>query len=91
MKPNVIPFPTGRARAGRLVDLAGLHERFGFSERWWRYRIKEGMPVHRWGGGLRFDPDEVEAWNHARGTVGDDKAPPHRANGRGQATPTTEA
>ena len=89
MKPNVIPFPTGRARAGRLVDLAGLHELFGFSERWWRSRIAEGLPVRRWGRRLRFDPGEVESWLDERYDA--TKAPPHRANGRGPATPNTEA
>jgi len=51
-----------RAQARRLVSLAELQERFGFSERWWRYRVAEGMPTRKWVGGLRFDPAEVEAW-----------------------------
>jgi hypothetical protein len=51
-----------RPQARRLVSLFELRERFGFSERWWRYRIAEGMPTRKWVGGLRFDPDEVEAW-----------------------------
>jgi hypothetical protein len=51
-----------RTPTRRLVSLVGLQERFGFSERWWRYRIAEGMPTRKWVGGLRFDPDEVEAW-----------------------------
>jgi hypothetical protein len=46
----------------RLVSLVELQQRFGFSERWWRYRIAEGMPTRKWVGGLRFDPAEVEAW-----------------------------
>ena len=51
-----------RTQARRLVSLPELQERFGFSERWWRYRITEGLPMRKWVGGLRFDPDEVEAW-----------------------------
>ena len=55
-------FPTERRQAHRLVPLAELQERFGYSERWWRYRIKDGMPRHKWGSRLRFSPTEVEAW-----------------------------
>jgi hypothetical protein len=36
------------------------------SERWLRYRIAEGMPTHRYGSRLRFDPVEVEAWLEGR-------------------------
>lgn len=63
---KLIRFPTERRQPGRLVTLAELQERFGFSERWWRYRIAEKMPAHRWGGGLRFDPDEVKDWLEER-------------------------
>jgi hypothetical protein len=59
---EIVRFPTERTRPRRLVDLAELQERFGFSTRWWRYRIAEGLPAHRWCGGLRFDVDEVAAW-----------------------------
>ena len=59
---NVIPFPSGRGRARRLVTLAELMEAYGGSERWWRYRIADGMPKHKWGGRVRFDPVEVEHW-----------------------------
>lgn len=62
MTLNVVRFPVEKTQPRRLVALAELMERFGFSERWWRYRIAEGMPCHRWGGGLRFDRDEVAAW-----------------------------
>ena len=51
-----------RTQARRLVSLPELQERFGFSERWWRYRVAEGMPTRKWVGGLRFDPEEVEEW-----------------------------
>jgi len=59
---TVIRFPTERREPQRLIALSELRERFGFSERWWRYRIAEGMPCRKWVGGLRFDPTEVEAW-----------------------------
>jgi hypothetical protein len=39
---------------------------FGYSERWWRYRISEGMPCHQWGKRLRFDPSQVEQWLEER-------------------------
>jgi hypothetical protein len=55
-------FPVERTRPRRLVPLEELRERFGFSLRWWRYRIAEGLPCHKWRGGLRFDPEEVRAW-----------------------------
>jgi hypothetical protein len=42
------------------VSIAELQELYGFSERWWRSRVSEGMPVRRWGGRLRFSPSEVE-------------------------------
>jgi len=57
--------------AHRLVSLSELQERFGFSERWWRYRIAEGLPARKWIGGLRFDPDEVEAGSIEAATAGD--------------------
>jgi hypothetical protein len=63
---RVIPFPTKRRQARRLVDVAGLIDTFGYSERWWRYRIAEGMPCRRWGKRLRFDPDEVQRWLEVR-------------------------
>jgi hypothetical protein len=59
---KILRFPTERTKPRRLVDLAELQEWFGFSTRWWRYRIAEGLPAHRWCGGLRFDPDEVRDW-----------------------------
>jgi predicted DNA-binding transcriptional regulator AlpA len=63
---DVIRFPVERRRPRRLIPLRELQERFGFSERWWRYRMKEGLPRHKWSGGVRFDPDEVEQWMEAR-------------------------
>lgn len=63
---TLIRFPIERRQPQRLVPLGELAERFGYSERWWRYRIKEGLPSRRWGGRLRFDPVEVERWLEAR-------------------------
>lgn len=51
---NVIEFPSGRRHASRLVALSELMERYGGSERWWRYRIAEGLPKRKWGGRVRF-------------------------------------
>jgi predicted DNA-binding transcriptional regulator AlpA len=60
---TVIRFPLERRQPRRLVQLAELIELYGMSERWWRYRLAEGMPAHRFGKrALRFDPAEVERW-----------------------------
>ena len=59
----LIRFPVERRQPRRLVPLGELIDCYGFSERWWRYRVAEGMPAHRFGRrALRFDPVEVEAW-----------------------------
>lgn len=63
---DVIPFPSGRRHARRLVTLTELMEAYGGSERWWRYRMAEGMPKRKWGGRVRFDPIEVEGWMEVR-------------------------
>jgi len=68
---QVIRFPTERRQARRLVPMAELVEHFSFSTRFFRYRIKEGMPAHRFGNRLRFDLAEVEAWLEARNGGGD--------------------
>ncbi len=62
----VLRFPGDRRRAPRLVTLRELMERYGGCERWWRYRIAEGLPRQKWGGRMRFDPRAVEAWMEAR-------------------------
>lgn len=59
---RVIEFPAHRRRPEALLSLPELMAHLGRSERWWRYRIAEGMPVVRWGGTLRFRASEVEAW-----------------------------
>jgi hypothetical protein len=59
---DVIRFPVERRQPPRLVPLSELEACFGYSERWWRYRIKEGMPRHKWGSRLRFNLTEVGAW-----------------------------
>jgi len=63
---ELIAFPTHRHRATRLVPLVELIERYGFSERWWRYRLAEGLPRRQWGRQLRFDLVEVEHWMEER-------------------------
>lgn len=63
---RVIAFPTHRRHPEPLLTLAELMERFGRSERWWRYRIAEGLPVVRWGGTLRFRATDVESWMEER-------------------------
>jgi hypothetical protein len=63
MSADELRFPVERRQVRRPVCLAELQEQFGFSERWWRYRLREdGFPVHRWGGRLRFYLDDVEDW-----------------------------
>jgi predicted DNA-binding transcriptional regulator AlpA len=62
----LIRFPVERRQPRRLVSLGELIDAFGMSERWWRYRVAEGMPVHRFGRrALRFDLAEVEQWMEA--------------------------
>jgi predicted DNA-binding transcriptional regulator AlpA len=61
-----VRFPLERRQARRLVDVRGLMQAFGYSERWWRYRISEGMPRYEWGKRLRFDPSQVEEWLETR-------------------------
>jgi predicted DNA-binding transcriptional regulator AlpA len=63
---RIIDFPTHRRRPEPLLTLRDLRATFGFSERWWRYRIAEGLPTVRWGGTLMFRASEVEAWMEAR-------------------------
>lgn len=63
---QIIRFPVERRQPRRLVPLTELCDLFGYSERWFRYRMKEGLPRHQWGGGVRFDPLEVEDWMEAK-------------------------
>ena len=63
---RVIPFPQHRREPEPLLTLRDLIERYGFSERWWRYRVAEAMPAHRWGGQWRFRASEIEAWMEQR-------------------------
>lgn len=82
---NLIAFPSEQVRPRRLVPLAELKALYGFSTRWWRYRIAEGLPTHKWVRGLRFDPFEVERWLDARSAVAtlgtSEGAPPARSGG----------
>jgi predicted DNA-binding transcriptional regulator AlpA len=66
MTGQILAFPQDRRRPARLVTLRELADHVGFSERWVRYRVGEGMPCRRWGGRLRFDTIEVERWLEAR-------------------------
>jgi len=60
---NVIPL---RATRGPLLSMRELAAELGFSERWVRYRVQEGMPKRRWGNQYRFRLTEVEAWLEER-------------------------
>lgn len=63
---TIVRFPVERRQPRRLVPLTEVIDAYGMSERWWRYRIAEGMPTHRFGQrALRFDLGEVEAWMEA--------------------------
>ena len=67
---NVIRFPTPGRAPERLLTLAELQDRLGYSKRWWQMRIAKGMPRRKWAGGHnRFDFAEVVAWldEHGRG------------------------
>ncbi len=72
---DLIRFPVERRREQRLVPISGLQELFGGSERWWRYKVAEGMPTHRFGRRLRFDPDEVRAWMAERYPTNRERTP----------------
>ncbi|MEJ7786417.1 MAG: hypothetical protein WKF96_16560 [Solirubrobacteraceae bacterium] len=63
---RVVAFPAHRRRPEALLTLSELMAQLGRSERWWRYRIAEGMPTVRWGGTLRFRASEVEDWMRER-------------------------
>lgn len=64
---RVIEFPVERRQAERMLTLHELMDTYGFSERWWRYRLAEGLPKHRWCGQWRFRAAEVEAWMERHG------------------------
>ena len=84
---KVVRFPSERTRPGRLLTLAELREQFGYSTRWWRYRIADGLPCHRWGGGLRFDPLEVAYWLDAQYRRGKTSGPRDEQTSGGLAKP----
>ena len=65
MSGQVITFP-GRPEREPLLTMRDVVERYQFSERWFRYRLAEGMPAHRWGGQWRFRASELEAWMASR-------------------------
>lgn len=57
---------TGAGGREPLLSVRELMALYGWSERWWRYRIAEGLPRRRWGGQWRFRASEVEAWIESR-------------------------
>lgn len=63
---RVIAFPQHRRHPEPLLELADLMRLYGFSERWWRYRIADGLPTVRWGGRLKFRATDVEVWMETR-------------------------
>jgi predicted DNA-binding transcriptional regulator AlpA len=63
----LIEFPRHRREPEPLLPMRDLVERYQMSACWFRYRLAEGMPAHRWGGRWRFSASEVEAWIEARG------------------------
>ena len=51
------------SRLPRLLDIAGVAEHLGVSERHVRRLVAERrIPFIKWGHLLRFDPDEVADW-----------------------------
>jgi len=63
---RVIPFPLHRREPEPLLTMRDLVDRYQMSERWFRYKLAEGMPGHRWGGCWRFRASEIEAWMESR-------------------------
>jgi len=63
---RVIPFPRYRREPEPLLTIRDLVDRYQMSERWFRYKLAEGMPAHRWGGCWRFRASEIEAWMESR-------------------------
>lgn len=61
-EPAVEPHPLADRLPEPMLTLRQLQALFGYSSRWWRYRVKEGLPRHRWGGHYRYRASEVEAW-----------------------------
>lgn len=58
---TVVRFPK-ESRVPELWTLKELCEVYQLSERYFRYRVKEGMPHKRYGNRLRFEPRDVRAW-----------------------------
>jgi len=63
---RVILFPLHRREPEPLLTMRDLVDRYQMSERWFRYKLAEGMPGHRWGGCWRFRASEIEAWMESR-------------------------
>jgi excisionase family DNA binding protein len=62
---TIIQFPQ-RPGFERSLTAQELAEALGMSERWIAYRVREGMPSHRYGRARRFRLSEVEAWLQRR-------------------------
>lgn len=62
---KIIQFPQ-RPGIERALTCHELAEVLGMSERWIAYRVKEGMPSHRYGRARRFRLSEVDAWLQRR-------------------------
>jgi excisionase family DNA binding protein len=54
---------TSPSRLPQLLDIAGIAEHLGVTERHVRRLIAERrIPFLKWGHLIRFDPDEVASW-----------------------------
>lgn len=58
---KILQFPQ-RPGLERALTVRELADVLGMSERWIAYRVKEGMPSHRYGRARRFRLSEVETW-----------------------------
>lgn len=62
---KIIQFPQ-RPGFEPALTAKQLADALGMSERWIAYRVKEGMPSHRYGRARRFRISEVESWLQRR-------------------------
>jgi hypothetical protein len=58
---HVTSLPAAESREPYLTK-AALADHYGFSTKWVELRVRQGMPVHRFGSRVRFRLSEVEAW-----------------------------
>jgi excisionase family DNA binding protein len=64
MGATVIQFPALAAEP--YLSKRQLADLLGFSVRWVDYKVREGMPSHRFGKRRRFRLSEVERWLEGR-------------------------